>query len=239
MESNDDGHNHTDVITLSETTVSYEGQAGSKRDDFSVEYAEDPRCVSMIPFEEKYNPVCGDGTVYARVVATDGMTFSLGEYAVEAGEWFPVFNHYAPVLYSVDANYGLVVAHTTPGQLEVYLLNDEVTNNRLDTAVYIEFSNGLATSVTSMERPFALEENDSASLSEGGASITLRVTTGDDGVAIDFEEDNSCLEELVCDGSQYGILCYYDEDIIPIRKIAFEQEGKRMYCEYALFDLSE
>jgi hypothetical protein len=127
-----------------------------------------------------------------------------------------------------------------PGQLEVYLLNDEVTNDRLTASGYIEFSNGYVTSVTPMERPFALEENDSTSLGEGTASIDLRVTTGDDGVVVEFAEDQySCLEALMCDGYQYAILCQYDEGVRSTKSIGFEKEGKRAYCDYSLFNLAE
>jgi hypothetical protein len=150
-----------------------------------------------------------------------------------------VFNNNTPVVYSVEANYGLVVAHTTPGQLEVYLLNDEVTNELLGTTVSVEFSNSSATSVTPMSNAFALEESDSIALFEGGVSISLLVTTGDDGVVIDFEEDSSCLEELVCDESQYAILCYYDGELRPVRSTVLEEERMRASCEYALFDLSQ
>jgi hypothetical protein len=77
LESEEDGHNHTDIITLNETTVSYDGEAGSKKDIFSVNYTEDPRCVSTTPFEEKFSPVCGDGTVYARYISQEETTLSL------------------------------------------------------------------------------------------------------------------------------------------------------------------
>ena len=209
---------HTDEITIEENTVTYSGRSATFADQFTLIVQEDPRCIATVPFEAVAMPVCGDGNVYARLVSETIGTYSLWDFEANFGDWFLVSEGETPVVYTSDVNYGLVVTHTTPWVLQVALLNDEVTDIRIDADVTLEFSNGVIESFEEDEVD-GIEDNETVTLEDGTVVFDIFVTTADDRVNVMFDIDQeSCLEDLECNGTEYGILEYDDV--------------------YALFDLS-